>query len=106
MAVGATSPQERKRHTGKIEWANGQVIRARDIAAEVVRVTGYSAYADQEVRTAPVVFVQHGEDPQRGGLACALKARAASLSQELTVVRPQPCINGSWYNFEIESSQG
>ena len=120
MAVGPTPPQERKRHTGKIEWENGQVIRARDIAADVVRMTGYSAHADQqdlvnwmfhrhadqEVRTAPVVFVQHGEDPQRGGLACALKARAAGLGQELTIEQPQPCINGTWYNLEVESSQG
>ncbi len=114
MALAATPPHERKRHTGSLEWKSGKTIRFRDIAADVARLTGYSAHADQRdlvswmfyqhlgsnVSSAPMVFIQHGEDPQRRQLADALQKRAAELDQELTVVQPQPCSSETWYSLE------
>ncbi|WP_088280725.1 MBL fold metallo-hydrolase [Ideonella sp. A 288] len=118
MALVATSPHERRRHTGSIEWANGKAVRVRDIAADLVRLSGYSAHADQqdlvnwvfhrhgdrEVRSAPVVFIQHGEDLQRGKLAEVLQERAAGLCHELTVIQPRPCNLEAWHSLEAETT--
>lgn len=116
MALAATPPQERRRHTGSLEWTNDKTVRLRDIAAELVRLTGYSAHADQkdlvnwmfyrhldrEVSSAPIVFIQHGEDPQRTQLAEALQQRAVELGSELTIVLPQPYKTEVWHSLEPE----
>jgi metallo-beta-lactamase family protein len=114
MTLATTPLHERRRHTGSIEWKNGKAVRLRDVAAEVVRLTGYSAHADQkdlvdwmfhrhldeEVISAPVAFLQHGEDPQCRQLAGALQQRALALGHGLTVVQPQPGKVETWYSLE------
>lgn len=114
MALAATPPNELRRHTASLEWTNGKTFRVRDIKAKLIRLSGYSAHADQkdlvdwmfyrhldrDVCSAPVVFLQHGEDPQRRELAQALRKRAIELGQQLTVVLPQPSEAGAWYSLE------
>lgn len=104
MAVAETELKERRRHTGYVEWCNGKKIKVRDITADLVRLSGYSAHADQQdlvnwvfhqrdgemVRTAPILFLQHGDDPQRISLANALQKKASDLGEDLTVIRPEP----------------
>ena len=111
MSLATTAKHERRRHTGNLEWSNGQVFRLRDISADLIRLAGYSAHADQqdlvnwilythdgnEVLTAPTVFIQHGEDPQRRQLNSALQERAAELGQELCVIQPK---SENWYDLD------
>lgn len=111
MSLATAAKHERRRHTGNLEWPNGQVFRLRDICADLVKLAGYSAHADQqdlvnwmlyphdgnEVLTAPTVFIQHGEDPQRRQLNKALQERAAELDKELCVIQPKP---ENWYHLD------
>lgn len=120
MALAAIPLQERRRHTGSIAWANGKTFKLRDVEAELFRLTGYSAHADQrdlvewvfyrhldeDVTSAPTVFLQHGEDTQRRQLAEALRARAFERGETLTIVQPQPCKAGAWYSLEAEDTGG
>ena len=114
MALAKSPRNERRRHTGSVQWTNGTTVRFRDIVADLVRLTDYSAHADQkdlvdwmfyqhadrDVTSAPVVFIQHGEDPQRRQLADALKSRATELHQELSVFLPQPGGEEAWFSLE------
>ena len=103
MEVANIDLKERRRHTGYVAWNSGEKIKVRDIAADLVRLTGYSAHADQQelvnwvfherdgkrVKIAPNVFLQHGEDPQRVLLANALENKAKECGDCITVIRPQ-----------------
>ena len=114
MTLAATPPVERRRHTGRLALTKGNEMRVRDVAANLAQMTGYSAHADQrdlvdwmfyqhadkEVMSAPVVFIQHGEDRQRAGLAEALQERASACSQSLTIVQPTPCNSVVWHSLE------
>lgn len=105
QALGGLPVEERRLHTGELEWRtpNGCArLAVADIAAEIGLLSGYSAHADQagleqwafwrwQDAVRPVgrtVFLQHGEDQQRAALADALKATAEREDVALDVICP------------------
>ncbi|QEW05883.1 MBL fold metallo-hydrolase [Nitrincola iocasae] len=92
---------ERKRHRGKIyiEYTNTE-IPYREILCNISTVTGYSAHADQtgllgwlfwtfkgeSKITAPIIFIQHGDDHERLALKKAITNTAGN--RNITVKSP------------------
>lgn len=108
---------ERKRHSGVIALANQDLVKVTDIRANVRKIEGYSAHADQgdllnwlvpkqrdgkHGLAARQVFVQHGEDRHRRALASALKSRVESKG--LTVQAHLPDDPEQWWSLEEQSS--
>ena len=112
--LAASPVAERRRHTGRLNFAGQVCVRVRDIAAELAQIKGLSAHADQsdlvnwvfhtrdgeDVTVAPKVFIQHGEDPQRRALKSALEDRAAHKDLPLEVVCPEFGEEAPWFSLE------
>ena len=116
LALVGQPPAERARHTGTV-MVGVEKIPMRDIAASVVTLRGYSAHADQPGLVdwlfpprnpdgiAKVVFVQHGDDGQRHGLAAAIRERGG-LS-DLVSTAPEvivPSDPTQWYDLDNGAS--
>lgn len=104
LAIAASSPSERVRHTGSINWPNkGGSVPIAKIAAQIARLEGYSAHADQvglvnwllgsdptcpHGPVAKTVFLQHGNDQERTALKSAITERATTLGVQIDVSCP------------------
>lgn len=96
--------KERRRHPGHINWPDGRKLPICQVSANVTRLRGYSAHADQtdllewaflrrqngDGLVAPMLFIQHGEDREREALRNAILDRAAETRQHVNVLLPQP----------------
>jgi metallo-beta-lactamase family protein len=90
LALAQASPAERRRLTGSLGWPDGTTMPLAEVGAGIVALSGYSAHADQtglldwalnvndgRLRMAgKAVFIQHGGQMQREGLAQAIATRA------------------------------
>lgn len=120
LELKGVSADQRLLHTGELEWKqmNGTLqskLKVRDIQAKIVQLSGYSAHADQvdllnwifeEYRgkdrqvIAPTVFVQHGENHARNGLASAIKLKADEWDTKVSVNKPNdPSV---WLDLECD----
>lgn len=119
LATLAELPRaERRRHTGALEWESGKSMPIRAIGAEVTRLRGYSAHADQAElldwvflrredgagQVAPKVFLQHGEDGARRSLRDAIGRRARESSCRVDVVLPGR--DDGWFELDDEPLRG
>lgn len=109
---------QRLLHTGELIWkqTDGAVqskLAVRDIQAQIVQLSGYSAHADQvdllnwifeeykgETRqvVASTVFIQHGEDHARNGLASAINHQAHKWDKQVCVYKPND--PSEWFDLE------
>lgn len=84
-----------------------------EVQAQVCRLEGYSAHADQsdlvdwmfenhkgilKQSIAPTIFLQHGDDEQRGSLARALAKRADEWKLEVDVLLPDDA--SQWFDLD------
>lgn len=88
-----------------------------EIGADIQALSGYSAHADQaglidwilnhhkgEQRlVGKVVFIQHGGDLQRQGLAAAIETRAAMAG--ITVQPIAPADPNTWFDLDRDASE-
>lgn len=98
--IGELSPDDRQRLSEHLRWeqrGEEQSIAMRDVRARMVRLSGYSAHADQPSLVRWVfgefkgknslagrkVFIQHGVATARRELAAALNHRAAEVAPGL-----------------------
>ena len=104
LALAASSPSERMRHTGSINWPDrGRSVPIAKIAAQIARLEGYSAHADQvglvnwllgadptcpHGPVAQTVFLQHGNDQERTALKTAITERATVAGVQIDVSSP------------------
>jgi metallo-beta-lactamase family protein len=117
LSLAQASSAERRRLTGSLAWPGGATMPLAQIGADIVALSGYSAHADQtglidwimnhhkdEQRlVGKAVFIQHGGDAQREGLAQAIKARAAV---EGVVVQPMlPADPDLWFDLDKDASE-
>lgn len=112
LALRNTPNSERARHTGYLEWSPDERIAIRDIKAEIVQVSGYSAHADQaglldwlvtEFRgewkaSGRKVYIQHGNDDQRRALDEALRFRAVERGLDVATVLPDSA--EQWFDLD------
>lgn len=103
--LGGLPTNERRLFTGSLEWQQGKykekLMRA-DVTAEIDRLVGYSAHADQSGlvswainsrngRPNPAgrtIFLQHGSNDQRDGLKAALATAADREGCSIEVICP------------------
>lgn len=115
--LSALSPvpvPERTRLTGDLEWPDGPSISLADVRAEIAMLSGYSAHADQtgilgwifrrfndkDYIAGKTIFLQHGADRERRGLADAIKGRAARDGFDVAVITPDdPTV---WLDLETD----
>jgi len=102
LALAQARPAERQRLTGNLRWSGGATMPLAQVGAEIVALSGYSAHADQKglldwtfnvhegrLRVAgEVVFIQHGEQLQREGLAQAIMAKAQEAGTAARTILP------------------
>jgi metallo-beta-lactamase family protein len=117
LSLAQASPEGRQRLTGSLAWPGGVTIPLAEIAADIVALSGYSAHADQtglidwvlnyhkdELRLAgKAVFIQHGGDLQREGLARAIEARAAV--EGVAVRTLAPADPNLWFDLDKDASE-
>lgn len=117
LSLAQVSPEERRRLTGSLAWPGGTAIPLAEIAADIVALSGYSAHADQtglidwmlnhhkdELRlVGKAVFIQHGGDLQREGLAKAIEAKAAMEGVAVRAMTPSdPSL---WFDLGKDASE-
>jgi metallo-beta-lactamase family protein len=102
LSLAQPGPEERQRLTGSLAWSSGVTIPLAEIGADIVALSGYSAHADQaglidwilnhhkdEQRlVGKAMFIQHGGDVQREGLAAAIEAKAAMAGVAVQAMAP------------------
>ncbi len=116
LSIAHVPLNERARDTSSLELPDGECIKFANIRANVCKVEGYSAHADQEDLlkwliwergnacnlAAHEVFIQHGENRHRQSLAEALSKRAKS--RQLDVHTHLPTDACQWWNLEQTKS--
>ena len=115
LSLGQASAEERRRLSGSLAWPAGVTIPLAEVGADIVALSGYSAHADQtglidwilnrhkdELRlVGKAVFIQHGGDLQRQGLAGAIEARAAM--EGVAVVSMMPADPDVWFDLDKDA---
>lgn len=103
---------ERARDTGYLTWANDVTYPIAKVQAAIIRLSGYSAHADQKglldwlfwhyqdraEAAGRAVFIQHGGNSQREKLAQAIGERAHIHGTTVEIF--QPSKSHQWWNLE------
>jgi len=108
---------DRQRLTGSLDWPDGASMPLAEVAAGIIPLSGYSAHADQaglldwlinvhegRLRTAgKAVFIQHGGDVQREGLAQAIAAKAQAEGVAVRSILPDD--HTRWFDLDQDACE-
>lgn len=117
-ALESVPLDQRRLQAGSLTWRSpdggtGNSVPLSEVQAQLCRLEGYSAHADQsdlvdwmfenhkgilKQSIAPTIFLQHGDDEQRGSLARALAKRADEWKLDVEVLLPDDA--SQWFDLD------
>jgi len=115
LSLAHAGAGDRQRLTGSLEWPDGVSMQLAEVRAGIVALSGYSAHADQtglldwlinvhegRLRAAGrAIFIQHGCDAQRAGLAEAIAARAKAEGIAVQTILPDD--HTLWFDLDQDA---
>lgn len=118
LSIAHVPLNERARDTSSFVLPDGECIKVAKIRANICKVEGYSAHADQKDLlswlvwergdvcnlAAHEVFIQHGENRHRRSLAAALSERAKLRLLDVRTYLPDDACQ--WWNLEQPRGSG